>query len=320
MNENAQPVGLDNGNDSTKAFAGENASIAFPSAVASAGSITAGASVRIKPSYKDSDGEYLVGEDAIRYGKPTHPALDSSRYHGREYRVTGMYALQKLGVRSADVVCGLPIGHLHTPNMRENVVRTMMAWSAANPDIRIHRVRILPEPSGAYFDKALDWNGRIVNNLNEVDVGIVDVGGHTIDIAEIRRGAASTHHVCRSEGMIHACTPMLNQLKERYPDTPFKIQQMPEVMRTMTVKAFGKSHNVEPLVRQAKKMVIESVKAGIKTMWPEGTGHLHCILLTGGPAPLLIDDLIKAYPHMEVTKDPQFANARGFYKFAVAKR
>lgn len=320
MNENAQPVGLDNGNDSTKAFAGEDLCISFPSAVAPASSVTGGASVRIKPSYKDTEGEYLVGEDAIRYGKPAHPALDSSRYHGREYRVTGMYALQKLGVRSAFIVCGLPIGHLHTPGMRERVERTVLDWSKSNQNIRIRNVRILPEPSGAYFDKALDWNGRIVNNLNEVDVGIVDVGGHTIDIAEIRRGAASAHHVCRSEGMIHACTPMLNQLKERYPDTPFKIQQMPEVMRTMAVKAFGKTHNVETLVRQAKKVVIESVKAGIKTMWPDGTGHLHCILLTGGPAPLLIEDLAKVFPHMEAAADPQLANARGFYKFAVAKR
>ena len=53
-------------------------------------------------------------------------------------------------------------------------------------------------------------------------------------------------------------------------------------------------------------------------MWPGGTGLLRVIILTGGPANLIADDLQKTMEtSVEVPQDPAMANARGFYKFAL---
>lgn len=313
-----QVVGLDNGNAFTKIVTGYKSTLIFPSVVAPIGNIVKVGGYKFDPSYADDTGQYLVGDQAIRYSNNLPgPALDSMRYESDEYRITGMHALRKAGVRRANIVCGLPIGHIKTH--RETVVRAIMGWSKHDNTIHIDRVQVLHEPAGAYFDVVLDWNGVITNHLQEAVVGIIDVGGHTIDIAEVRYGKpVIQHHVCVSEGIIHAYRPMLNDLLQRFKDAPFTVHDMPKIMRDGTVEVHGKKHSVKELTRKVVKNLSNSVFSGIKKMWPSGTGLLRLIILTGGPAELIQDELQKKMETpVEVPQDPAFANARGFYKFAV---
>lgn len=314
-----QAVGLDNGNAFTKIVTGYKGNLIFPSVVAPIGNIVKVGGYKFDPSYTDDSGQYLVGDQAIRYSNnlPT-PALDSMRYTSDEYRITGMHALKKAGVnQKANIVCGLPIGHIKAH--REAVVRAIMAWPKHDLSIRIERVQILHEPAGAFFDAVLDWNGIVINHLHDVVVGIVDIGGHTIDIAEVRHGKPIIqHHVCVSEGIIHAYRPMLNELLQRFKDAPFTVHDMPKIMREGIVEVHGKQHSVKDLTRKVTKSLTNSVISGIKKMWPGGTGLLRVIIVTGGPADLIADELQKTIETpIEVPQDPAMANARGFYKFAM---
>lgn len=319
MHADTQPVGLDNGNAFTKLVAGHRDEFMFPSAVAPFKPAPKAGTLGLKANYRDDSGEYLVGQAAIDHGAPTYPALDSRRYSSPEYRVTGMHALMRAGVRNADIVCGLPVGHYS--EFREPLVRTVMGWAKHDSDIQIRRVQVLIEPHGAYFDKMLDLNGQVVNHLGQVDVGIVDIGGHTLDISEVKKGkAVIDRHVCLPTGAIHAYQTMLHQLQHRYPKNSFSIHEIPAIMRSQKVSVFGKEASVADLVKQAQKSIVGSVLSGIKEMWGEKTGHLQFIILTGGPAPLIQEEMLKSYPHIEVPENPLMANARGFYKFAVFSR
>lgn len=315
-----KPVGLDNGNAFTKIVTGHNAFLAFPSVVAPMGNIVKVGGYKFDPSYVDDTGQYMVGEQALRYASLPPPVLDSMRYESTEYRVTGMHALKKSGVKKAYIVCGLPIGHMKTH--REMVVRAIMGWPKHDNSIHIERVQVLHEPAGAYFDNVLDWNGVVTNHLHEAVVGIIDVGGHTIDIAEVRFGKpVIQNHVCVSEGIIHAYRPMLNELLQRFKDAPFTVHDMPKIMREGKVEVHGKEHSVKDLTRKVVKDLTNSVTSGIKNMWPGGTGLLRLIILTGGPADLIADELQKkTETSIEVPMQPELANARGFYKFAMMTR
>lgn len=318
-NNPIQAVGLDNGNAFTKVVTGLKSSLVFPSVVAPLGNVVKVGGYKFEPSYGDDTGHYMVGDQAVRYSNNlSQPALDSMRYESTEYRVTGMHALKKAGVLRASIVCGLPIGHVKTH--REALVHTIKTeWPKHDPSIQIERVQVLHEPAGAYFDKVLDWNGVVVNHLQEAVVGIIDVGGHTIDIAEVRYGKpVIQQHVCVSEGIIHAYRPILNELLQRFKDAPFTVHDMPRIMRDGTVEVHGKTHSVKEHTRKVVRGLTNSVARGIRTMWPGGTGLLRTIILTGGPADLIAEELRKrtATP-IEVPDEPALANARGFYKFAL---
>jgi hypothetical protein len=318
MTNEYQPVGLDNGNALTKLVAGLNQELVYPSAVAHMKKAVKVGTHTLKPSYKDDTGEYLVGQDAIDHGETIFPALDSMRYLSDEYRVTGMHALYKAGISKAYVVCGLPVGHF--VKFREQVQRTVMGWAAHDDRIKIPRVEVLHEPAGTYFDKILGWNGQVMNDFSDEDIGIVDFGGHTLDISVVRKGkAVLSDHVCRGTGAIHAYQPLLHELTDAYKGAPFTLYDMPKVVETGQIVLDGKVVSVAKLAQQARQSMVKSVKQGIHEMWPKGTRLLRCILLTGGPANLLLADLKKEFANIEVPQNPHMANARGFFKFAMGR-
>lgn len=316
MNE-AKAIGLDNGYYNVKACTGPEEQVVFPSVVSAIAVQDLVDRKSFKPNYRDSSGEYLVGQEAVVFGAKGRPDLDSTKYKSNEYRVQALYALKQLGVTDAHIVCGAPV-QFYSKN-REDIVRTMMAWGGKDTGLHIHGVRVLPEPMGTYLDMMLNWDGSYKNALDQGVVGIVDIGGNTVDLVEINRGRPSQKYHGLNEGIYRAYTLLYNELVAKFPDVQFNLYDMDRVMKSGSVKIFGRETDVGSIVRQVKKAFLKGIIAAVKELW-KTTGHLESLIFTGGAAQVLEEDLRSSYPHTSLPDDPVFANARGFCKSALLQK
>ena len=84
-------------------------------------------------------------------------------------------------------------------------------------------------------------------------------------------------------------------------------------IRTGTVKRFGKQQSVKPLVQAAIDEVTERVLTEAKRHFGNGA-HLDVILFVGGGSSFMTK-LTSYFPNAKVMPEPEFANARGMYKY-----
>jgi plasmid segregation protein ParM len=84
-------------------------------------------------------------------------------------------------------------------------------------------------------------------------------------------------------------------------------------IRTGTVKRFGKPQNIKPIVQAATDEVTEKVLTEAKRHFGNGA-HLDVILFVGGGSAFMTK-LTSYFPNAKVMPEPEFANARGMYKY-----
>ena len=85
-------------------------------------------------------------------------------------------------------------------------------------------------------------------------------------------------------------------------------------MRTGSVRLFGKTHDVEQLVREARHQIIERLHAETQRQLGRGA-ELERILFVGGGAVALASDIQDWFPNQAIAPHPAFANARGLRRY-----
>ena len=316
VNENTVAVGLDNGFSNTKVCVNfglnDVKEVNVPSVAIK---IERGDALtrNIIPMYVDDSGEWLVGNGAIRISSNIRPITKSTKYESDEYRVHALYALAKTGVTDVQICAGSSLQHFAAN--RDEIQRRIMSWSGKYKNIKIRRAVVIPEPYGTYYDMAIDFNGTVVNGLDQAHIGIIDVGGNTVDLLELDNGRMTPKIVGLEEGIFRAYNDLYAKLCEnkKYEDAITNVYNMKRVFDKGTLLVNGEEVDASKQIKESKKHFLTNLRRIIKDTWK--TSGIEHVILTGGAAAYIADDLREGIPHISMPQDPVMANARGFCKY-----
>lgn len=234
-----------------------------------------------------------------------HHALRLAGLGGKKVKVaTGLQVSQyfKNDTRNEDLV----------KRKQESLMKPVKALDGgATAEIVEHIV--LPEGVASWFDYAYDDKG---NQLEmEGPCGVIDVGGRTTDCVTVLEGHMIDH--ARSGtgevGVLDIYANIGSKLRAEYGEGVVSRKVFDQAIRTGSIKRFGKPLDIKHIVTAAVDEVTERVVTEAKRHF--GTGaHLDVILFVGGGAAFMTK-LTDHFPNAKVQNEPEFANARGMYKY-----
>ncbi len=172
---------------------------------------------------------------------------------------------------------------------------------------------VLPEAVASWFDYAYDDKGNQIEM--EGPAGVIDVGGRTTDCVTVLEGHQIDH--ARSgtgeAGVMDIYESIGAKLRAQFGDGIISRKVFDMAIRTGTVKRFGKPQNIKPIVNAAIDEITEKVINEAKRHFGNGA-HLDVILFVGGGSAFMTK-LTSYFPNAKVAPEPEFANARGMYKY-----
>lgn len=187
--------------------------------------------------------------------------------------------------------------------------------------VEIQNVNLIPQGFGGVQDILFDVNGRLLdeNNIMTSRYGIIDIGTNTVD-GFIRDGIDT--HIENSEFWLPKGT------SDVYKDVAVALS-MPNLYSQIELNHIQGKETVffkgqekpfkDRLEKRFKDFAIEIYRQSGLDQWNRHLETIHKIVLTGGCASFIKDLLMDHFDPIPiiVPKDPQFANARGYYKYGI---
>jgi len=274
------------------------------------------------------DGKYLVGTSAVRRGQIGTRKEGSTWIESPEYLVLFYSAMSDISDATQvtlNLVTGLPVGDFRrdAETLQKQLLGThtfLREGREYHQVVKVQTVTVVPQAWGAVLCLLLDNIGRIVRpELANQKLAVLDIGGKTVNYlsvdgltdipAETRgteRGAWNVMRVVRQ--FLEAEHPGLNRLQDH--------QIMDAIVKRETWDA-GQRVNLEHVVEPILDSIGTEILDTARQHWGTTAATFRQILVCGGGAYLWQQQIQKAFPHSTVIAQPEFANARGFYRYAV---
>lgn len=318
-------VGIDIGNSSIKFFS-DFGSGEIPT-WRSRGTITQIVTDASSPvsSIRYNGEDLILGEDAV-LGSNFMWKTDEEKNDEPFYTPFILLALTRMGITNADIVLGLPVS---TASNKKKVDRVKEAYSGTK-EATINgrnitfttRASVMAEPLGTYLSLVLDENNRYVKNgpfLND-QLAIVDIGYRTVDFVILDRGKLAATHTSMS-GMIQLFDGIKAYLESEYgkmrPNEEVRIyNKIISGFGVATLKIAGEFvrpdfwKRAAELKAQLAKDIADEVRIVLNKIRPDK------VMLTGGGALFLKEELMNNNRHFLMHHNPRFANVLGFYRAA----
>jgi plasmid segregation protein ParM len=311
-------IGLDIGHSAVKIAAGNNRQM-FPTAACPAANLAVDEAAKAAKAdtVRLNGKDYFVGQTALIHtaGRlldglsddwietPEHLALMIAGYHRAKASIDDENPLLVMGLpsrlhaRQHQRLRELAVMHLHIP---------------------LDRVRVVPQPVGAFMGLALDEQGQPVANRS-IDTerwGVIDVGYYTTDFGLLIGGIWS-HAGARS---IAGANTVADALRERIANehkTTISLRAADEALRTGTLRLYGRTIDVSDHARDASSNFARQIIEGAVNTFGETLPSLDGILIAGGGADLVFPHLQKEFPHAVCAETPRFAIAEGLRRFGI---
>ncbi|MBK9711575.1 MAG: ParM/StbA family protein [Kouleothrix sp.] len=293
--------------------------VCFPSVIASAGRQVAGTLVNAPVAMVAGQGRFWTGLDAQLSGNQIS-IMSQDRLSDPCY-LPALFAgaLGRMGHLNGNArgvfVSGLPANQALDATLCQALAARLRAAAAAD---QIAKLKIIGEPLGLAYGYILDNNGQLIRpELASARLGIVDLGGRTVDLAELLRlalvdGSYRTFDL----GAARPLGELATQLSARA-DRDLTVLDADLAVRDRSLK-IGKT--VTPLPRGWDRPFVangEAVVRRIDSVWGRGT-QFDAILVGGGGAELepVAAQITRAYPNAIIVDRPQLAIATGYARLA----
>lgn len=199
------------------------------------------------------------------------------------------------------------------------------------PVAQILEHQVFSESLAAVVDHLFDLE---TGNFTPLDrpMGVIDIGGRTTDCivvvpngqggfqVEMHRTGSVNHGVLNIHDRL--ATLFAEQINSDLTPQGIPSDQLDIALRTGILRLYGKDHKVDYLATEATKYVSSQLGRAIERTMGK-VGDLEQVLFVGGGAKLM-EPLIDGFRTLTgkrnesfavVAPEPQFANARGMYKF-----
>lgn len=318
-------VGLDAGYSHTKAISG-NRRVIFPSVCGNVEEMRFSLNDREVDAIILDEGyaRWVIGDAAVEQSRMISRREDRDWILSMEYVRLWYAALS--GITTAtrvdfQAVTGLPVTYFADRQVLQDRLVGLHRIKRVGRTLQVVIVTdliVMPQPFGTLLAACLDDHGRIVNaEIAEGRVGIIDVGGKTTGflsveaLAEIRR---ETHSI--ESGCWEPLRLIGEDIEKQWPGLALRDHEVIEAVRTGQIRHYGQVQDITGIAERAIAPLAAEVVATATQRW-DGGARLDAILITGGGAHLVGDQIKAAFRHAEIIEgDPVFANALGFWRYA----
>lgn len=274
--------------------------------------------------YVTDEGETFTVSEAVE-GENTQ--FDSFHVSSMN-RVLVHHALLAAGFGGMDIrlIAGLPVADFFREGQRDqrridektaNLLKGVRnAASESNAVARLSSVQIGCQATAAYVDYVLD------DDLEERDVAtdvvaVVDVGGRTTDIVVILDGVQIDGPRSGTEnlGVLDVYSALGKAVRSRFETADnFPSALLDRAVREKRIKLWGQQQDITDLVDQVvaeqERHIAREVERKIGS-----ASNVDVVLFVGGGSALFAN-IGKHFRNGVMAPDPEFANARGLYKYA----
>lgn len=319
-------LGLDDGYAQTKLFGGPVGSpvkLLIPSSIRPGlfglSSMGGGGGVS---AYRTEEGEEFTVSSVVAAEATTFESYHLSTMN----RVLVAHALMEAGFGGCqvDVMVGLPVSDFFLDGRKNedriarkiaNLRRGVKALSG-NPVAVLRNIRVGSQAISAFVDWMLEDDLTPKRDMPE-RVAVVDVGGFTTDIAVILHGERVDQSRTGTTriGMLDVYEMIASGLRTRFGmQDRLPVDLLAQALRTRVIRLWGREERLDNLVEHALVQYRSRVVREIERKLGRGA-DLDAILFVGGGASVL-GDMRDAFPNAVLIADPEFANARGLWKYA----
>ena len=214
---------------------------------------------------------------------------------------------QNYGVQQAHIgklAVGLPYFQF-----KEDIVKKLgevkdFRFKVDGRDYQVQVDRIVIFPQGASI---------VSDHSDGGDVGIIDIGFHTLDMVLVKEGRISeTKSASRIEGVRSIFQGVDRTLNARFGRSGVDYDRIFKILKDKNVRFRGELHDlsgeIDPLI-DSYASKIESI---VEDLWGNDVDFLDTILVAGGGAILLKNRFTGRY---KVVEQSRFANAQGFLSY-----
>lgn len=272
--------------------------------------------------YDTEEGPFTVSEDV---------EAENTQFDGFHLstmnRVLVNHALVSAGYggREVEIVTGLPVADFFLNGFKDeekvaakqaNLLKSVTLTSGDEKTARITKVSVGCQAVAAWVDYALD------DELNErVDiegpVAIVDIGGRTTDVATVINGQSVDHARSGTANIgvldvykaVEAVIGGKFKIRDKFP-----LNTIDAAVRTGKIRLWNKDNDVSDLVNEVLREHESKITREVERRIGSGAAMNAVVFVGGGSA--LFKSIAGQYPNGVTLDDPEFANARGLYKYA----
>lgn len=218
------------------------------------------------------------------------------------------------------VVTGLPVDQAMDDDTRARLQERLTGTHSVAPgvEVEVKKVKVIPQPLGAYIDfiQSVD-NPEIVKRSR---VLVIDPGFFSVDYCAIDKGAFDRSTAGSSQEAMSAMLEEAEKQMMRDFGRPIDLASLEEAMRgDGKVAVFGDLKDIRSYIAWVKSSVAESVMRDIRQRQRRSKVQgADFILLPGGGGEYYEDAARTIMEGSKVVtpKDPVVANVRGFYEYA----
>lgn len=327
-------LGLDIGYGAVKGVT-ETTSLVFPSVCGHARTLKFGAeditARHPGEQLQDDAGSWFVGDLALTQLPPgellrLRGRTADEEVMGNAFRVRMLKtALSKLlpGYVDGEAVhlrlaAGLPVDHMSDAPALKDALRGqhLVKTDATHFVAHVSEVMVMPQPVGTIYAQSLTASGEVNPRHSYVRTGVVDVGTYTVDLALDDEGEFVGAESGSIEGGVSSVLERIAAVLEQEHRQKIPPRLLEGVLQTGTFTARGTVLDYRAVVEEALEPLRSATLNLINDKWKTGA-TVDVIYLSGGGAPLVADAVRALYPQSLVLPEPQFANARGYLRYAL---
>jgi plasmid segregation protein ParM len=231
------------------------------------------------------------------------------------------------GGKEVNIITGLPVADFFGPDgakdeqkiflKKANLQKPVQLLSGSDKVAILKDITVGCQAVAAYIDYALNDNLKENENA-DVDgaVAIVDIGGRTTDIATVIGGSRIDHARSGTAniGVLDVYKAVKQgiwtELKVR---DDFPINVIDKAVRKGTIKLWGQEQDVSTIIAAVVAEYQAKLAREIERRISTGAAMNAVVFVGGGSA--LFKDIASTFRNGHMSKDPEFANARGLYKY-----
>lgn len=230
---------------------------------------------------------------------------------------------------SVDLITGLPVADYFNRDERNdrqieakrtNLLKGVTRLGSDKPLATVANVSVGCQAVAAWVDYALDDDLQMRIDPRR-GVAIVDIGGRTTDIAVVMGGTRIDHAQSGTQNV--GVIDIYNGLSEAI-RSKFEIRDniphadLDRAVREKVIHLWGADQDVSDLVTKAVAEVSNKIDREIERKLGSAATLAAVVFVGGGGA--LLKDIPARMRNGVLADDPEFANARGLWKFARLER
>lgn len=329
-------MGVDIGYGVTKIVTSDQ-TVMFPSVIAQPHHIDYAAD-EISARYPGQDltingVHWWTGDMALKQGKQPMQlkgrTADDDKT-GMEFRVrllasaiATVFPFQDGEMHRLHIATGLPVKHMSDAAMMKEMFISQLAIAANNCNLiaAIEACNVVPQPYGSIYSETMNRDGSTNEYYTARKTVTVDIGRYTVDVAYDNEG----EYIDSLSGTAPVGMAVAEERIQKILESDLRTDKVPydvieKALRTGFVNVRGELVSYADDVNDA----IRPVKDGTLTLLNNLVGNafdVDVIKVSGGgaEAKTVYKEIHAAYPNAKLIADPQTANARGYYNYAMSR-